>query len=138
MRLIFGYFCLAWSYAAVTHRIWLRAVRWPTTATYVPLPPMQDASRSASTSDIAEGEYADSGRISGSGRCEAAPGNPAFGWCSFRASLFENNLAVSSMAVNVTVNSANWRHPLSIAALPMRVNPAKQKSRCTQNTWRED
>src|SRR5207237_4884554 len=63
------------------------------------------------------GEYADSGRISGSGRCEAAPGNPAFGWCSFRASLFENNLAVSSMAVNVTVNSANWRHALSIAAL---------------------
>jgi len=34
--------------------------------------------------------------------------------------------------VNVALNSANCRQPLSIGALPMSVSPAKQNSRCTQ------
>src|SRR5579864_6338857 len=56
---------------------------------------------------------------------------------SLFASDFENSLAVISMAARVVVSSANCTHPLSVAAFPSRVSPAKQKNRCTQKTWSE-
>src|SRR5579863_4812242 len=57
---------------------------------------------------------------------------------SFLASLLEKIFAVINIAANVTVKSANCRHPFSIDALPISVRPAKQKRRCTQKTCSED
>src|SRR5580692_12054264 len=57
---------------------------------------------------------------------------------SFLASLFEKIFAVINIAVNVTLRSANCRHPFSIDALPMSVRPAKQNRRWTQKTCSED
>ena len=57
---------------------------------------------------------------------------------SFLASLFEKIFAVINIAVNVTLRSANCRHPFSIEALPISVRPAKQNRRWTQKTCSED
>src|ERR1700692_1931570 len=76
-----------------------------------------------------------------SGRGAKIPG--PFPFCgasdltSLFASNFEKNLAVSSMAAKVVASSANCIHPLSVAAFPSSVNPAKQKGRCTQKTSNE-
>lgn len=50
------------------------------------------------------------------------------------SSAFANNFAVSSIAETVVTRSPNCFQLLSIEALPSRVSPAKQKSRCVQKT----
>jgi len=58
--------------------------------------------------------------------CAGSGGLLVFGCRSCLASLLENTFAVSSIALNVAVNSPVCRHPLSMDALPISVRPAKQ------------